>query len=578
MEEKYKNKYVYVPSISAYNAFNVLNIPYKKDFALDCLESRITYSELTKMVVDISKSFKELGVKKGDIITVNMPNYIQGVAVFLAANRIGAAVSFLNANSSMTEIVHYLNEFGSKLFVNYNKTQEENKYIKDNTSVEQIITLYNKDLNNMNFSYEKENLGYSNYLSYQDLGALSKYQKGLINPYLYGGNCDALLSFTSGSSGSPKVVVLTNRNIIASGKYCQATTGVKSGGQEKALDLVSYDVPYGFVCSVLMPLLCGKEVVLTPDLCKDNISYYMEKGIDLLYGTPLFFELLMKNAKEDLKIKDGVIAFSGGDVLSISDFQNIKEFFVSHGCPNVHIANGSGNAETTATSTSAAGRTIKPETVGVPLVGSEVKIVDKDTLEEKPRGEAGIFCVSGKHVFDRYYNNPEATKKAKIMIDGKEYFKSDTYYIHRDDDYMEIVGREGRFFITLAEGNGVSFYKVYCNRIQNYIQAIDIIDSCAIVKSYDEKALSSPRAYIVLKDGVSKTKEVEDYLFNCFNNPIKNPLNDEYFQLKSYEIPTSIEFVDELPTTRAGKIDYKKLEEDSMSKTTPHNEMTRVKK
>ncbi len=569
MEEKYQNRHVFVPSISVYNAFNLLNLPYKNDFALSCLNSRITYKDLTKMAVVISKAFKELGVKKGDIISVDMPNYIQGMATFLAANRIGAAVVFLNANSSLTEITHYLNEVDSKLFVNFDKTEEENKYIKENTNVNNIITLHKTDLNLMDFNYNKENLGYSDFISYNDLGTLSKYFKGIINPYLYGGSCDAYLGFTSGTTGNPKIVVLTNKNIIATGMYCQATTNIKSGGREKALNLVSYDVPYGFITSGIMNLLCGKEVDLATDLNKDNLNDHL-KGIKYLYGTPAFIELLLRNANDDLVVDNGLIFFSGGDTLTVKKYFETKEFFANHGCPDVVIANGSGNAETTATSTSAAGRVIKPETVGVPLVGSKIKIIDKETKEEKKRGESGIFCVHGEHVFDRYYNNPEATKNAKIMLDGEEYFKSDTYYIQREDDYMEVVGRDCRYFVTLANFNGISsFYKVYCDRIQNYIQEIDIVDSCAVVESYDEKLLSSPRVYVVLKSGIPKTKETIDYLFECFEHPIKDSLTNGLHQLKTYEIPTSIEFVDDLPRTRAGKIDYKLLTEDSMNKTTP---------
>lgn len=107
----------------------------------------VNYDEMINDTVLLSKTFKELGIKKGDIISVSMPNFYQGVIVYLAANRIGAVTTFINSMSSIEEVLGYLNEFESSLFINFDKDSEYNKKIKDNSKVRNIITLNKNEIN-----------------------------------------------------------------------------------------------------------------------------------------------------------------------------------------------------------------------------------------------------------------------------------------------------------------------------------------------------------------------------------------------------------------------------------------------
>ena len=128
-------KTVVVPDMSIYNAFNVMSMPYRKDDAIDCLNLTITFDELIDNVRVLSKAFKELGIKKGDIVVVSMPNYSQAVATFFAANKIGATITFLNSHSNIDEVKHYLNLFESPLLINYDRDEEYNQSIKKDTKV-----------------------------------------------------------------------------------------------------------------------------------------------------------------------------------------------------------------------------------------------------------------------------------------------------------------------------------------------------------------------------------------------------------------------------------------------------------
>lgn len=233
---------------------------YKNNIALDCLKLQMTYSELLNNSNVLSKSFSELGVKKNDIVTVCMPNFTQAVCVFLATNRLGAVTTFLNPNSNERENIKYLNEYESKLLINYNKNYEYNNKIKNKTKLKNIVTLTSKDLNRKDFNDYSDTFSiYSDFISYSDLKIVSNFNKHLNTSF----NDKALILYTSGSTGLPKKVVLTNKNILASGIYMKNTSHLKIRSNEKSMITIPFCYPYGFVTSLLMSLLCGRNSILT---------------------------------------------------------------------------------------------------------------------------------------------------------------------------------------------------------------------------------------------------------------------------------------------------------------------------
>ena len=166
-----------------------------------------------------------------------MPNYYQGVITFLAANRIGAITTFINSMSSIEEVLGYLNEFESTLFINYDKDEEYNKKITASSKVKNILTLKQDEINTKNYKNIITNAnGYNNFLTFSDIGKVSGYYKKPIYT-LYSGKNDAQILFTSGSTGNPKSVVLTNENILASGIYMKNTGRIKNYTRRKMLSM-----------------------------------------------------------------------------------------------------------------------------------------------------------------------------------------------------------------------------------------------------------------------------------------------------------------------------------------------------
>lgn len=542
-----------IPDMSIYNTINMLSTFYRKEEAIDCLDLNVNYDEMINDTVLLSKTFKELGIKKGDIISVSMPNFYQGVIVYLAANRIGAVTTFINSMSSIEEVLGYLNEFESSLFINFDKDSVYNKKIKDNSKVKNIITLNKDEINTKNYGNITSSAnGYRDDLSFSDIGSIAKYYKRPIYT-LYGGKEDSLILFTSGSTGNPKSVVLTNQNILASGIYMKNTGRIKAKVGERCLVCVPFSYPYGFATSTIMSLICGRVAALAPTLSKDNIRYYLSKNPNYVFGSPALLELIKRNVKDSDDLSSIHTFVSGGDFLTVSQNKAGVEFFRKHGAETI-ICNGSGNAETVGTNTMAVGSINKPETVGRVLVGTKAIVVNPDTLEEVKYGEEGMLCISGKHVFKGYYKNEDMSRETKFVYKGIEYYKTGNMGILDTDGYFTLTGRSSRYYIRS------DLNKVYLEHIQNVISLIDVVDSCCVVPKEDKDLLFTNKAYVVLKDGVLPSLEVSDYIMNMCYKPLYNSVTGEMVQLKPFEVPESITFLDVLPRTKADKVDYTFLE------------------
>ena len=549
-----------IPDINIYTAIKVNSSFYRDEKAVDCLKLTATYQQLLDDAVTVSMALKELGVRRGDILTVSMPNFYQAVAVFMAANRIGATVTFLNSFAPDEEIISYLNLFESPVYINYNRSDEENQKIVDKTHVRYIVTLDKNKINSldMNGNYH---LTKSNTIDYSTLGYLAKFQKkGLENPF--NASDDALILYTSGTTGKPKAVVLTNKNVLAAATYLKNSTHISNTLGEKSLVCVPFTYPYGFSTSTLMSLMCGRTAILAPDLSKDNLYYYLSKNPNIIFGSPALMELMMINAPKNFDLSSVKTFISGGDFLTPANAKRGENFFAEHNA-NTIITNGSGNAETVSCGTNSVGIEVKPETVGRVLTGSDCLVVDIDKLdnqniiEEKKIGEEGLLLIGGQHVFKEYYKKPELTKKAKIVINGKEYVATGMLGKLDADGYFTLTGRQSRFYIIST------LNKVYLDYVQGVISNLPCVKDCAVVKVPDNDGnLFVNKAYIILDESkMMSSKDYTSQILDLCLQPFQLS-NGETVQLKEYEIPAYIEFVSELPRRKGTeKIDYQLLEE-----------------
>lgn len=522
---------------------------------VDCLNLRVDVKEFQKDSLVIAKAFLELGIKPKDIIVVSMPNYYQAIPVFKAANMIGATVTYLNPLASMEETKNYLNMYESPVFINCNKDQTYNEEIKKGTKVKHVITM-NENLRNSRNLNRK--VGYSvgsvDDFTYHELGNVGKYQKDKFKTN-FGGKQDALILYTSGSTGKAKSLLFTNENLIASCIYLKNSTHVPNVTPDDSrwMNVVPFMYPYGFGASVLQTFLSGREVILTPNLSPENISYYYSKNPHLVFGSPAHLEMTKRNLPKDQDLSSLKIYLSGGDYLSVSQSHAGIDYFKSHGAKDITISNSSGTGETLGCSTNAMNVPYRPETVGQLVVGPEYVVLNPDTMEEVKYGETGVLCTRGKHVFKGYYGRDDLTEEIMIDYKGKKYYMTGNIGFLDKDRYFTLIGRASRFFIINT------LNKVYCELVQSVVSNIDVVDSCAIVPKPNEESLFECKAYVVLKDGYSPSEEMERYIIDKSRDVYVDASGEETI-LKDYELPASVTFLDKLPRTdMAEKIDYEYL-------------------
>lgn len=551
-------KHPIVPNTSIYTTIKLLSSFYLDRNAVNCLDLNASYGTLLNDAATISLALKELGVKKGDIVSVCMPNFYQALSMFLACNRIGAITTFLDAKASLEDISFYLNEFESPIFINYAATEEENKQIKDKTKVKYIITLGKNNLSNLDLNSDYRITKCDDFVDYNSLGDIAKFRKTKLEAP-HSGKEDALILFTSGSTGKPKSVLLTNENILAAEIYAKNTSHTENIKGPKTLTCVPFSYPYGLVTSALTTLLWGKEAILAPDISKDTINYYYKKNPSIVFGSPALLDLTIRNTEEGLDLSSVTHFISGGDFLTPQHYKRGVEFFKKHGA-TVELGNGFGNAETVSIGSTPVGVPLKEETAGKILVGSKAMVVDQETMEEKKYGEVGLLLISGKHVFKGYYKNDELTKQSKLQINGREYYNTGTLGYVDEDGYFTPTGRNSRFYIMS------SLNKVYCDNVQSIISSFDCVRDCAVVKVPDQEELYVNKAYIVLNDGYFPDQDMLKHINDLFYVPT-TIANGRKTQLKPYEIPSYVEFVEDLPRIPGSeKIDYPSLEKDAATK------------
>ena len=569
-----------IPTIDTITILKLLSKKIRDSKAINCNDLNATYQELIDDSHTMYLAFKELGVRKGDIVTISLPSNYQAITSFLALNELGAITTFIDTYSNEGDVLSYLSTYQSPILINYNKSIEENEKIRRNSNVKYIITLNNNFSNSRDISSDYKLNKSDSFIDFHTLGSISKYQKDIFH-LPNKGNDDSLILYTSGSTGQPKAVVLTNKNVLSAQMYAGNTSHTENITGTKTMTCVPLRYPYGMVTSLLTSLLWGKEAIMTPDWDSNTVEYYFRKKPNIVFGSPAVLEMTMKFLPNDIDLSQMSHFISGGDFLTLEHASRAYVFFEKHNNTSIELGNGCGNAETVSIGSTPVGVPLKQSTAGKILVGTTPMIIDKDIpddkpiehpelLEEKKYNEIGELCLAGEYVFKEYFGEPDKTKCAKFTRKGKTFFRTGTLGFIDEQGYFTPTDRKSRFYIRSTG------HKVYLDNVQRIIGSVDNrIADCAAVKLPDENELFVNKAYIVLVDGVQPTEELKREIFDKLYLPVTNYGKIE--QLKEYEIPRDIEFIDSVPRiSGTEKVDYISLEKKALSEL--ETEKTLVKK
>ena len=335
----------------------------------------------------------------------------------------------------------------------------------------------------------------------------------------------AVLIFTSGTAGSPKAAMLTHGNLLTNLEQMQAHSGRAQDSNDASLGVLPLFHIFGLNVVLGLSLYAGSRVVLVERFDPvSDLKAIGRYGVTILPGAPAMWTAWAALPEANHAAFATVrLAASGASKLPLE---------VAEACEHrlgITIAEGYGLTEASPVVTTASGIAAKPGSIGLPLPGERLRIVDPEG-DDVLVGDAGEIWVQGPNVFSGYWDDQEATARA-LTPDG--WLRTGDIAVVDDDGALYLVDRAKDLII-------VSGFNVYPAEVEDVILEHPAVDGCAVVGVAHPSQGESVKAYVVLAAGQSAD---EDSIISfCIE------------RLARYKCPESVTFVEELPTGLGGKI------------------------
>jgi long-chain acyl-CoA synthetase len=513
------------PKIALFDLLTKSAKQYPKKTAIVYLEREISYAELAMLSDQFAVALADLGVKKGDCVAIFLPNIPQFIIVYYGILKAGAVVTTLSPLYKEREVEHQLADSKAETIITTDILYQIVGKVCQKTNLKTVITTNIEEYSNKT-GYTCTETKIPNVYRFQDLLKNgTQTQQVIVNP----DEDLAALQYTGGTTGTTKAAMLTHTNLVANTLMFAAwIKGVVL--DEVFLTALPLSHIYGMTTSLNVPVaLAGKMVLLPrfePDKALDIIPRHR---VTVFCGVPTMYQNLLAHpnlCKYDLSSLR--ICVSGASPLPPQVQKQFMQF------TGGLLAEGYGLTEaspvTHCNPADQTLQTVKLGSIGLPLHGTEAKIVDAETgTQTLPAGETGELVVRGPQVMRGYWKNPQET--AMALRDGWLY----TGDIARTDE-------DGYFYLTdrkkdLIKHNG---YSIYPREIEDTLYEHPAVKLCAVIGKPDPIAGETPKAYVVLKEGaLTSAQELV-----AFVNP----------KFASYKALREVEFRKDLPLGPAGKI------------------------
>lgn len=543
-----------LPDCTTFEYLYQQNKQHLNEPALEYFGRKITYADLFVNIKKTAAAFRAIGLKKGDIATVVSVMTPEIIYAFYAADLIGATLNLVDPRYSVEGIHDYITEVDSHLLICLNVTYDRCIQAAKRTHVERILVVSPADSLSlpMAMGYKLKNPDKNHYSSnvihWKDFIAGGQGQSTAADPVDPMDHA-CVVVHTGGTTGSPKGVMLTDRNFNAIAKQFKTYEFLCHRGQT-LMNIMPPFIAYGFACGIHLPLTLGIKVVIIPNADASKLgSLVLKYKPQHMFGVPTHYQQLATDPR--LKNKD--LSFirmyaAGGDAISVGAEENVNEFLAAH---NVEfpMAKGYGMTEVSSAATAAAASITKPGSAGIPLVDTIVSVFEPGTTKELPIGEQGEICICSESIMKGYYHKPEETAAVKqVHPDGRTWVHTgDVGYI--DEDGFVFVGSRIKRLIIRPDG-----FKVFPSMIENAISHHPAVRQCSVVgcvaKDHPQGRL--PFVFVVLDPAAADKKRqiLRELRQLCVE------------ELPEYVQPVAYKFISEMPLTPVGKIDYRKLEEE----------------
>ncbi len=501
-------------------------IRYKdKVFLCDFETDRtITYGRFDEITDRIADGFAKLGLHKGDRVALLHPNQSDFILCYVGVLKAGGITVPINSLYTPREVKFIINDAQTRFIVTTDRLSEKVKEIEaDTPHLERTLV-----------KAEEETL---ETLLHETVGPLNRAAPATANP-----DDPVILFYTSGTTGRPKGVILTHRNLTFGGANVAQNYGLRED------DVTIAVLPLVHVFANASPVLGsffsgGQVVVMKQFKTRQVFEAIARHKITWFPGVPTMFNYLLSDVPSQPRDMASLrMGLSGGASLPVESLQAFEERF------GASILEVYGLTESTGLVTANPVFGVrKPGSIGIAVSGVEVKIVDS-TGNECPRNEVGELIFRGPNATIGYWNRPDETQKR--IRNGWVY--TGDHVLKDDDGYFYLKGRESELIISGG-------FNLYPKEIESVLSAHPEIQEVAVIGIPDPHKGEIPKAFVVLRPGPdasdasdapgasgAKEKELQAY---CSQN------------LAAYKIPR-FAFIRELPKNPVGKIAKNKLPKD----------------
>ncbi len=544
-----------VPDVSMFGMLKLSAEGHPDAYSYEYYGAKCTYAEMIKKIEAVSDAYFDAGVRKGDIVTVLMANTPEAVLTIYALNRIGAIANIVHPLSGQGEIKNYINNSGSKVLLCMDMCVPKIKNIIDETELDRVVVASAGEsmpiplkavysLTNKNKKHFPKND--KRFIKWSDFLVKSKTR---VKEYLPTGeqNDDvAIILHSGGTTGTPKDIMLSNRNFNSFGMQAIITLYDVSVG-DKILAILPIFHGFGLGVCIHVSFCFGACSVLIPLFDSKKFGSILKKyKPTMLFGVPTLYEALINvDGADTLDLSFLKYAVSGGDSLPKPLEEKVNAFFKSHNS-NVSICEGYGMTEGLAALSLSVYDGYKSGTIGKPLIGNQMCVVEPGTTKVLPPDTDGELCVSGPTIMLGYRNNEvETANTLKVHDDGKVWLHTGDMASIDKDGFVTYKLRIKRLIIS-------SGYNVYPTQIEKTIEELPEVMKCAVVSMPHPYKKEVAKAFIILQKGCSADTFTTDKIKqHCKRN------------LAHHSVPYKYEFVKELPKTPYGKVDFLKLQNEA---------------
>ena len=522
--------------------------PDQYAFKYPTLDYTRTYEQFRRDVDECAAALISLGVKAGDHVAIWATNVPQWFLTFWATTKIGAVLVTVNTAYKIHEIEYLLKQSDTHTLVmieyckdiNYKEIIEE--LCPELKSLEPGSPLYSKNLpflrNVVSVGFDMDGcLNWEQMLSRSSLVPREEVRRraSLVKP---DDVCN--MQYTSGTTGFPKGVMLTHRNIINNGKTIGDRMDLSTA------DRMMIQVPmfhcFGMVLSMTSMMTHGGTLCPIPYFSpKSSLACVNDERITCFNGVPTMFIAMFGHgdfAKTDFSyMRTGIMAGANcpADLMRRASVEmNMREIISVYG--QTEAAPGCTMGEVNEDLDH------RVETVGSAFPGVECKIIDPETGLELPDGQSGEFVARGFNIMKGYYKMPEATAQA---IDSEGWLHSGDICMRTPDGYYKVTGRLKDMIIRGGEN-------LYPREIEEFYLTNPKVRDVQVVGVPDEQYGEECCAWVILHKGeTADEKEMKEY---------------GYASIAKHKVPRYFLFVNEFPMNAAGKILKYKMREESLDR------------